>query len=485
MCGSSWSTPFLKNEDSVAGFQCHLAQYRLPFGVFGDAVIICRVEAPLPSVSVSNERVVMQCDWSFRRRFHVFVAVLVILSALFSSSQIGADNGTGAANKSKTDERNGKPESASAAVQTVIDGLKKGEAVVLWEFLPTSYQKDVNDIIREFARHEDAEVWNRDVATAQRILKIVRTRKAFVFDAFRDSFVEPAMRMQTEADWDAMFRCLEAIVNSDFSDIEKLRAFDGRAFFAGNVTNALKQFLGGTQNEATKKFVDSLSMISVKQVNAGADVVLVRITLPADAKGRKGKVIERHFVKREGQWIPKEMAEGWKTNIVNLKWLLKLGPLALQLNPLTSGVADNKERVLKLYDLIDQGLAEMETAKTQDEFDAALMQTMPLAGVQLQRQFLVACVFNLFSWLEIDEPPKDGSPTNQQLAETVASRLTKSRLRGFDIAIRVKNGQATFTGTVSTAEEKEWVTAIASKVHGINAVKNELMVIAVERANRD
>ena len=73
-------------------------------------------------------------------------------------------------------------ETADVAVSTVFKGLWKNKPQVLWEFLPPSYQQDVNNLVHEFADKMDAELWSRSSRFSRRAATLLSTRKRFILD---------------------------------------------------------------------------------------------------------------------------------------------------------------------------------------------------------------------------------------------------------------------------------------------------------------
>src|SRR5262245_6119412 len=51
------------------------------------------------------------------------------------------------------------PETADAAVQAVLGGLRQNRPDVLWEALPASYQRDLSEIVHLFAARLNPEAW--------------------------------------------------------------------------------------------------------------------------------------------------------------------------------------------------------------------------------------------------------------------------------------------------------------------------------------
>lgn len=75
-------------------------------------------------------------------------------------------------------------------------------------------------------------------------------------------------------------------------------------------------------------------------------------------------------------------------------------------------------------------------------------------------------------------------PSNQQMADRIATSLRQARLQGYDIGIEYKNGTAILTGRVNDPAQKEKATAILSRVEGVQKVDNQLIVVPkAEAAN--
>ncbi|HLJ11256.1 MAG TPA: hypothetical protein VKU82_08705, partial [Planctomycetaceae bacterium] len=74
---------------------------------------------------------------------------------------------SGAADKLLRDS----PETADAAVLAVIDDLKQNRLEGLWDFLPGSFQKDLNDLAQSFAERMDPQVWNSTFAVLRKLAK--------------------------------------------------------------------------------------------------------------------------------------------------------------------------------------------------------------------------------------------------------------------------------------------------------------------------
>jgi osmotically-inducible protein OsmY len=66
--------------------------------------------------------------------------------------------------------------------------------------------------------------------------------------------------------------------------------------------------------------------------------------------------------------------------------------------------------------------------------------------------------------------------TNQQIANDIAGAIKQANLKGFEIDIEVRQGVATLSGQIATAEQRAAATKIASQVDGVQSVNNQLQV---------
>ena len=79
-------------------------------------------------------------------------------------------------------------------------------------------------------------------------------------------------------------------------------------------------------------------------------------------------------------------------------------------------------------------------------------------------------------------PPRQAAPSNQKIAESIASALGTVGLNSYDIEIRVQDGLATLGGVVGTADQKRQAQHIANQVAGVNRVNNLLTTDGISPA---
>src|SRR5947207_8913046 len=116
------------------------------------------------------------------RRIRLWLMPLV--TALFLTAGCGKDNSSGAtvgdspaksgdrgssSGGSRTSAKGAPAGSAAAAVLAVVDGLKENRLDAFWDFLPASYQKDLNDLVHRFAERMDPQLWAKSVVTLRKL----------------------------------------------------------------------------------------------------------------------------------------------------------------------------------------------------------------------------------------------------------------------------------------------------------------------------
>ena len=70
--------------------------------------------------------------------------------------------------------------SPDQTVKNVAQGIVDKKPQVLWEYLPKSYQKDVTDLIHEFAGKMDKELWTKGFTIAQKATRVLQEKKEFI-----------------------------------------------------------------------------------------------------------------------------------------------------------------------------------------------------------------------------------------------------------------------------------------------------------------
>jgi len=256
-------------------------------------------------------------------------------------------------------------ETADAAMMAMIAGLEENQLELVWDFLPPSYQTDVDSIVQEFAGKMDDELWKKTFGVAKRFVNLLGSKKEFVLanPQFQNA---PLEKEQLSVGWDAVVKFLQTFVNSEISDLEKLKKFSGRSFAAGTISSLVDQVFAVSKvapgDPLNSSFKQKLAETKVTLVEENGDLAKVKIESPDE----EPKEVEMARV--EGHWIPKDLADGWAE---------KIGAAKAQLAVLTpESIAGQKEIMLVQLDAANQFLDQIEATKTPEELTAVVMQAV-------------------------------------------------------------------------------------------------------------
>jgi hypothetical protein len=269
------------------------------------------------------------------------------------------------AGKSGDSAEYGPADSADKAVLTALDGLKQNRLDALWDFLPASYQKDLNDLVHAFAGRMDAELWSRTAAVLRKLAGVLKTKGEFLRPPAPGG--NPAGAPQPSGtDWAEIAEVLTTILDSDLGDIEKLKTADAGKVLAGTGGKLLAQLQAYSKlmpNDAFTENLDRLSRTQVKLVSSSGDKAKLTLT----ATGEEPKDVD--FVRVEGKWVPQSMADSWDEMVRGeaFAWLSTLNP---------EFFAEKKPPYLAFLSAIETALDGLSAADTRDEFQATLKQSM-------------------------------------------------------------------------------------------------------------
>ncbi|MGH7127681.1 MAG: hypothetical protein ACREIV_03870, partial [Planctomycetaceae bacterium] len=256
---------------------------------------------------------------------------------------------------------------ADVAVRTAIAGLRNDRPEALWEFLPPSYRRDVNGVVRTFALHVDEELWTAAVELLRRLAELMQTRQEDILSYPLLANNERADVAALAAQWDDVAGLLRVVAHSGLSDLERLKTFDGGEFLAGDGGEMIRQFRAVSQVVNQTDPFALLDGAEVELVESSGETASVRITTP-DGQSRAHR-----FVRVEGHWVPEAWATDWDQSIAERK--LEIETL---LHP--NVVAQRKPEVLALLNQANTVAENLAATQTREEFHSVLtLQFLPLA----------------------------------------------------------------------------------------------------------
>lgn len=265
-----------------------------------------------------------------------------------------ADSATSNVNHTVATQEAVDGDSAFASVKQTLAAIQRGDLAAAYEFLPPTYQSDVDGLVREFASQMDAEVWARLFDTLRKSVAVLRTKKTFILEL--DLFANRPEYEPMRKHWDEAVSLLDQFATSGAADLESLKQASAKSLLPGDASNIVKQLdaIGlGVGADLARQFAD----IKVEQVRATGDEHVLSFQSPRDEQP-----IEIVYVKHDGRWLPKSLVDQWSAGIeVDRAWLAKL--------PDQIKVA--KPRMLEALTQADGLLDQLLAAKNREEFQQA------------------------------------------------------------------------------------------------------------------
>jgi hypothetical protein len=290
------------------------------------------------------------------RRF----AFLILLAACSFAPGCGKDDqpagaGNGAAGGAAA--KRARADTADAAVLAVVEGLKQNHPEAFWDFLPATYQQDLNDLIHLFAERMDAELWNESVGVLRKLANVLKSKKEFLTSARNQQRQVPVG--PSSAELATIGELLETLLASELADLEKMKKADGRKFLEGTGAKVLVQLRAAGQDPFAGR-LGLFSNLHFRLKETSADSATLTIEEPGEPAN------DRDFVRVEGKWIPRDVQDGWVEMIGQAKARLSL------LAP--ENLAGMKPQLLELLSAVDGVLDKLVAAKSQSEFVSAMAQ---------------------------------------------------------------------------------------------------------------
>ncbi len=276
------------------------------------------------------------------------------------------------------------PPSAAASIQTpdaavraVLDGLNDHNPKAVWDFLPASYHQDINDLVHQFAKNVDANLWELLFRVADDAVRLLRTKKDFLlsYPALKEN---PRVDLaELEKNWDSSVAIFATLSESQLSDLGKLQSIDVGAFLETTGRKLMMQLAAISKSlpddPLSRQFGRQLKETKVALIESKGDTAVVRLT-PADPKVPASDV---PFVRVEGKWIPRSLAEGWKPAIEQLKQSISM---------LGRGKPVNQDQSADLnLSQLAAAVAELQVIETADEFHQRLDDELPKLAMLFDR----------------------------------------------------------------------------------------------------
>jgi hypothetical protein len=232
---------------------------------------------------------------------------------------------------------------AESTFQQTLIAFQEGRLETVFDFLPPSYQTDVENLVHDFAEKMDAELWSTSFKLFSKVANLLKSKKGLILSL--DGVKRAPQIESIKPHWDAIASGIYDLATGELADLSKLKRANVRELLAsgGKVFRGMPLPQFGDVQVTTIKSDPTTATLSYRE-----------------SRDAEPKQVE--FVLVEGKWLPKSIASGWSAGVADAK--AKLAELPIRVTAV-------KPEALKQIDAIEGMIDQLQNAKSSDEFNAA------------------------------------------------------------------------------------------------------------------
>lgn len=351
------------------------------------------------------------------------------------------------------------PADAAAAVTAAAKAMRDGKIEAAYDLLPASYQKDIDGLVHDFATRMDSEVWEAGFGTIGKAASLLKVKKELLLSMVPKQPGNEAQAEQLAANWDGLAAGLEQFAESDLSRIQKLESTPARELLQkgiGPLAKAILSIATVRTQDGSASLAD-LDKVKAEVASSTESTASVKITSP-----NKPEPETMEFVKVDGKWIPKSMADDWASNMEQAREQLK----AVDADTISA----NKPQILQVLKTVDGVLEEMKKAETPEQVQQAAFPLI-LQAMMMQGQ------------MGVGAKPK---PTVAQVTITVGHELSEDDQTKLNSTLKTLVDDSTALSTTSAFVDGKTIITI-SPVADVTEFAKKLSIakdVEVDEVNR-
>lgn len=248
---------------------------------------------------------------------------------------------------------------AQSAMQAVAAGLAESQPDIIWEALPPSYRSDLGSLVHEFGARVDPQTYDQVFGLVRKVAGVLERKREYVLGSKLAAGKIDQAEFRTH--WTKVVRLLELIAQSELSTSASLHTLDVGAFLQGSGRDIMAQLaeLGALANDDP---FDVFRTMSVQQLTDSRGVTTLRL---APSGGIPQSV---DFIRVEGRWVPRDMADGWQEMVMQARAGLESMPIGRD----HKGRMQARMFLSMVGSMIDQ-LAAADSQKKFDELIAGML----------------------------------------------------------------------------------------------------------------
>ncbi len=269
---------------------------------------------------------------------------------------------------------NPKVDTPDGAMRNVQQSVTSNRPEQIFTAMPASYQADINALVADAAKRMDTQLWSESTGVLKQVVGLLKSKRELILAS--PMMASVPNKADVAKNWDSGVSLLQALLNSEFTNIERLRQGNVEGLLAkdGTAIMAMMTSLMEKSEQGTKagKELAKLKAMRVSLVSQDGDIAVIKVEAPEETPENID------MVKVEGVWIPRDMAEGFKEGIAEARKNLA------QIDFTSEEGKQKKTMALMQIGAIKPMLAQLEAAKTQEDLQAVfggLMMMMMMGGM--------------------------------------------------------------------------------------------------------
>lgn len=251
--------------------------------------------------------------------------------------------------------------STSTAVEfkdIILRELNNKNPMVLWDALPASKQKQVEDLVQLASTRIEQRTLDLVKNFRKTLLETLTTKKQFFLNS-KVLPIPPDQRPLLEKSYDSMVALVEAMVPAEFLEVKSLQETSLRDLLGTFVANV------AAKSDALDRMIPADSPLKAVNTLIPDDVAIQNISASQVMAVGMGK-----FVLSEGRWLPEEMLKSWNQGMGQ----------ATQAVQSADPKAIHKAVAQGMF-AVNLSMGAFIAAETQQDFDDAMQQFMGFGDV--------------------------------------------------------------------------------------------------------
>jgi hypothetical protein len=257
-------------------------------------------------------------------------------------------------------------------IDLVFKETSQDNYIVMWDAMPASKQKQLEELMVEFARKVDPRSFDMIRKTRNSLVEILRKQQKFILNSSVLA-MPPDVRQEFEPVYPAMVDVADHLVAKELLDGKRMQQGNMRGLLDTYLTRLLKSVEKAivalpTDNPIRSQYEDAKILNKPNWTVEKTSSTSATLSIPP-APGGPPPPPPIALVLSEGRWLPEDLVKNWDMGISQAKgFIATMNPEQIQ-QGITTGMF-----------VVNAPLNSLKNAKSQEEFDKVLGELAGLAS---------------------------------------------------------------------------------------------------------